>query len=134
MEIEASTLPPELANGAGYDALRTASHRDLSWHPFSSNYISDLPTTVSRKYACADDLAIMHADRDWQAVEGPLGKVKDIAAIGEYLRGSRALKQAVLFRLNVLGKYGLFWSFIVRDTPQALSATTQMRNKFQNPT
>jgi len=27
-------------------------------------YISDLPTTISRKYAYADDLAIMHADRD----------------------------------------------------------------------
>jgi len=27
-------------------------------------YISDLPTTVSREYAHADDLAIMHADRD----------------------------------------------------------------------
>jgi len=33
-------------------------------------YISDLPTTASKKYAYADDLAIMHADRDWQAVEG----------------------------------------------------------------
>jgi len=28
-------------------------------------YISDLPTTVSRKYAFADDLAIMHADGNW---------------------------------------------------------------------
>jgi len=37
-------------------------------------YISDLPTTVSRKYAYADDLAIMHADGDWQAVEGALSK------------------------------------------------------------
>ena len=27
-------------------------------------YISDLPATVSRKYAYADDLAIMHADGD----------------------------------------------------------------------
>jgi len=27
-------------------------------------YISDLPTTVSRKYAYVDDLAIMHADGD----------------------------------------------------------------------
>jgi len=27
-------------------------------------YISDLPTTFSRKYAYADDLAIMHADGD----------------------------------------------------------------------
>ena len=25
-------------------------------------YISDLPTTVSRKYAYADDLAMMHTD------------------------------------------------------------------------
>jgi len=30
-------------------------------------YISDLPTTVSRKYAYDDDLAITHADGDWQA-------------------------------------------------------------------
>jgi len=37
-----------------------------------SIYISVLPTTVSRKYAYADDLANMHADEDWQAVEGVL--------------------------------------------------------------
>ena len=43
--------------------------------PLLSNiYISDLPTTVSRKYAYVDDLAIMHADGDWQAVEGVLSK------------------------------------------------------------
>jgi len=35
-------------------------------------YISDLPTTVSTKYAYADDLAIMHADGNWQAVVGVL--------------------------------------------------------------
>jgi len=29
-----------------------------------SIYISDLPTTVPRKYAYADDLATMHADGD----------------------------------------------------------------------
>ena len=29
-------------------------------------YISDLPTTVSRKHAYTDDLAILHADGDWQ--------------------------------------------------------------------
>jgi len=29
----------------------------------SNTYISDLPTTVSRKYA--DDLTTMHADGDW---------------------------------------------------------------------
>jgi len=46
-------------------------------------YISDLPTTVSKKYAYADDLAIMHAHGDWQAVEGML--IKDMATVGEYL-------------------------------------------------
>jgi len=44
-------------------------------------YISDLPTTVSRKYAYADDLAIMHADGDWLAVEEALSK--DMATLGE---------------------------------------------------
>jgi len=33
-----------------------------------NTYISDLPTTVARKYAYADDVAIMHADGNWQAV------------------------------------------------------------------
>ena len=46
-------------------------------------YTYDLPTTVSRKYAYADNLAIMHADGDWQAVEGVL--TKDMATVGEYL-------------------------------------------------
>jgi len=46
-------------------------------------HISDLPTTIS-KYADADDLAIMHADGDWQAVEGVLSK--DMATLGEYLQ------------------------------------------------
>jgi len=47
-------------------------------------YISDLPTPVSRKYAYAEDLAIMHADINWQAVEGLL--TKDTATVGEYLQ------------------------------------------------
>jgi len=47
-------------------------------------YISDLPTTNCRKYAYADDLTIMHADGDWQAVEGVLSK--DMATLGEYLQ------------------------------------------------
>jgi len=47
-------------------------------------YISDLPTTVSRKYAYVDDLAIMHADGDWQAVDGAL--TKGMAMLGECLQ------------------------------------------------
>jgi len=47
-------------------------------------YISDLLTTISRKYAYDDDLGIMHADGNWQAVEGALSK--DTATLGEYLQ------------------------------------------------
>ena len=47
-------------------------------------YTSDLPATISRKYAYADDLAIMHADGDWLAVEVAL--TKDMAILGEYLQ------------------------------------------------
>jgi len=49
-------------------------------------YISDLPTTVSRKYAYAyaNDLAIMHADGDWQAVERVLSK--DMATVDDYFQ------------------------------------------------
>jgi len=50
-------------------------------HPL---YIPDLPTTVSRKYAYADDLATMHVDVDWEAVEGALSK--DMGTVGEYLQ------------------------------------------------
>jgi len=45
-------------------------------------YISVLPTIVSREYAYVDDLAIVHADGDWQAVVGVLSK--NMAAVGEY--------------------------------------------------
>jgi len=43
-------------------------------------HISDLPTTIPRKYVYAGDLAIMQADGDWQAVEGVLSK--NMATIG----------------------------------------------------
>ena len=45
-------------------------------------YTSDLPVTLSKKYAYADDLAIMHADGNWQAMEGVLRK--DMATIVAY--------------------------------------------------
>jgi len=47
-------------------------------------YTNDLPNTVSRKYVLAGDLAIMHADGDWQAMEGVLSK--DMATVNEYLQ------------------------------------------------
>jgi len=67
--------------------LKNSVHRDQSWHPFSS---------TSRSLTCqpsygpesmhlyADNLAIMHADGDWQAVEGVLSK--DMATVGESLQ------------------------------------------------
>jgi len=40
LAIAALPLPPEMAKGAGYDASRTLSHRNLSWRPFSSTSTS----------------------------------------------------------------------------------------------
>ena len=64
---------------------------------------SDLPTTVSRKYAYANDLPIIHADANCQTVEGVLSK--DMATVGEYLQTWKlklSTKKAVLavFHLN----------------------------------
>jgi len=47
-------------------------------------YTTELPTTTSRKYTDAVDLAIMHAEGAWQRVEGVLSK--DMATVGEYLQ------------------------------------------------
>jgi len=52
--------------------------------PLFNIYISDVPTTISRKYAYTDDLAIINGYGDWQAVEGALSK--DMATVGEYLQ------------------------------------------------
>ena len=49
-----------------------------------SIYASDLPATISRKYAYADVLAIMHVDGDWLAVEEALSK--NMTTLGEYLQ------------------------------------------------
>ena len=53
-------------------------------HHLFNIYISDLRTTVSIKYANADNLAIMHADEYCQAVEGVL--TEDMATVDEYLQ------------------------------------------------
>jgi len=58
--------------------------RSVLVHLLFNIYIADLLTTVCRKYAYADDLAIMYVDGDWQAVEGAVSE--DMAAAGEYLQ------------------------------------------------
>ena len=47
-------------------------------------YISDLPNTAAKRYAYADDLAIMHASGSWKETEGVL--CQDIATLSDYLR------------------------------------------------
>ena len=58
--------------------LKNGVPQGYAWAPLLFNicdvYISDLPKTVSRCYAYIDDLAIMHADGEWQAVERVMSK------------------------------------------------------------
>jgi len=65
--------------------------------------MSDLQTTVSRRYAYDDDLAIMQVNGDCQTVERVLSK--DMAAIAEYLQTwklklSTAKTVLAVFHLN----------------------------------
>ena len=48
-----------------------------------SIYTYDLPVTVGRKFAYADDLAILHYASDWQALEGTLTQY--MATLSSYL-------------------------------------------------
>ena len=47
-------------------------------------YTHDLPSTVSRKYAYADDLALLHSSGDWKDLEGVLSH--DTTTISLYLQ------------------------------------------------
>jgi len=61
--IAASPLPQLTANGVGYDTSRRPTGIRPGTLLFNI-YTSALPTTVSIKYAYANDLAFMHADED----------------------------------------------------------------------
>ena len=50
-------------------------------------YTYDLPSTISQKYAYADDLALMHTSKDWKTLEGPLSQ--DTTTLSAYLQTRR---------------------------------------------
>jgi len=52
-------------------------------------YVSDLLIIVSRKYAYADDLAMMHADGAWQVVEQARSQVLRFGGAKYIFRGAR---------------------------------------------
>ena len=91
---------------ACHTIYRRNVHRQIGFAEISHSVnvcISDLPTTLSRMYAYADNLAIMYADGDWQAVEGAVSK--DMATVNDYLRTwklnfSTAKKVSAAFHLN----------------------------------
>ena len=47
-------------------------------------YTYDLPSTISQKYAYADDLALMHTWKDWKTLEGTL--IQDMTTLSAYLQ------------------------------------------------
>ena len=63
MEVLPSLLVPE--NKAGYNALRKALTKISPGSPLVYFYTYDLQMTVGRKFAYADDLAILHYASDW---------------------------------------------------------------------
>ena len=52
--------------------------------PLFNIYVYDLPSTVSRRYAYADDLALLHSSDDWKDLEGVLSQ--DMTTISTYLQ------------------------------------------------
>ena len=79
--------------------MRKALLRDRScFCPLFIIYMYDLPFTASRKYAYADDLALLHFSENWKDLEGTLSE--DMATLSAYhgngslslSRGQRGLK------------------------------------------
>ena len=62
-----------------------ASPRDRSWPPLLFNiYTYDVPSITSKKFAYADDLAILHTSGEWKELERTLSQ--DMTTLSEYLQ------------------------------------------------
>jgi len=70
LAIAASPSPPETAKEAGYDASGLASHRDLSWRPFSSTSTSLTCQPPSQEsmhmLTIKQSYMLMETDRQWK--------------------------------------------------------------------
>ena len=65
--------------------LRNGLPQRLVLAPLLFNiYTYDLPSTISQKYAYADDLALMHTSKDWKTLEGTLSQ--DMTTLSAYLQ------------------------------------------------
>ena len=49
-----------------------------------NTYTYDLPSMISRKFAYADDLALLHSFRNWKDLEGTLSQ--DMSTLSAYLQ------------------------------------------------
>ena len=74
------------ASKADYAILKTAFLRDRSWlfSYLHLQYTYDLPFMISRKFAYADDLALLHSSGKWKDLEGTLSQ--DISTFSAHLR------------------------------------------------
>ena len=100
-EIEVSPLPPVTASKAGYAVLKTAFLRDWS---LASPLFNDLPSMISRKFAYADDLALLHSSGKWKHLEGTLSQ--DMSTLLAYfqtwkLKLSHTKTLTAAFHLNI---------------------------------
>ena len=49
-------------------------------------YMYDLPSMISRKFAYADDLALLHSSGNWKDLEGLEALSQDVSTLSAYLR------------------------------------------------
>ena len=68
--------------------LKNSLRQGLVLAPLLFNiYIYDLPSIISKKYAYADDLAILYSSKDWKVLERTLSE--DMTTLSAYLQTCR---------------------------------------------
>ena len=84
-KIEVSPLLSVTASEAGYAVLKTAFLRNRPW---LLSYFTSIHTIclfmISRKFAYADDLALLRFSRNWTDLEGTLSQ--DMSTLSAYLQ------------------------------------------------